>query len=45
MIKAIPKVNNEANNVPAIVDAPDDDSKTPDPANIWSRGDRLRATG
>ena len=43
MIKAIPKVNNEANNVPAIVDAPDDDSKTPDPANIWSRGDRLRA--
>ena len=42
MIKATPKVNNEAN-IPAIVDAPDDDSTTPDPANIWSRGDRLRA--
>ena len=43
MIKAIPKVNIEANIVPAIVDALDDDSKTPDPENIWSRGDRLRA--
>ena len=43
MIKATPKVNNEAN-IPAIVDAPDDDSTTPEPAKTWSRGDRLRAT-
>ena len=37
MIKATPKVNIEANIVPAIVDDPDDDSKTPDPTNIWSQ--------
>ena len=44
MMKATPKVNIEANTIPAIVDAPDDDdTKTSDPANIWSRGDRLRA--
>ena len=42
MIKATPKVNIEANIIPAIVDAPDDDSTTPDPTNTWSWGDRLR---
>ena len=42
MIKATPKVNNEAN-LPAVIDVPDDDSSTPEPANTWSRGNRLRA--
>ena len=42
MIKAIPRVNNEANIVPDIVDV-GHDSKTHDPANTCSRGDRLRA--
>ena len=45
MIKATPKVNIEANTIPAIVvdDPDDDDSNTSDPANIWSQGGRLRA--
>ena len=44
MIKSVPNVNNESNNIPGIID--DDDSgevpNTDVPAT-WSRGDRLRA--
>ena len=42
MIKATHKVDNEVN-IPVIVDVPDDDSSTPEPANTWSRGNRLCA--
>ena len=42
MIKATPKVSNEAN-LPAVIDMPDDDSSTPEPANTWTRGNRLHA--
>ena len=43
MIKSVPNVNNEANNIPDIVDDSGDDPKTDKPAKTWSRGDRLRA--
>ena len=43
MIKSVPNVNNEANNIPDIVDDSGDDPKTHKPANTWSRQDRLRA--
>ena len=43
MIKSVPNVNNEANNIPDIVDDSGEDPKTDEPANTWSRGDRLRA--
>ena len=45
MIKSVPNVNNEANNIPDIVDDSGDDPKTDKPANTWSRsrGDSLHA--
>ena len=43
MIKSVPNVNNEANNIPDIVDDSGDDPKTDKPANNWSQGNRLRA--
>ena len=42
MIKSVPNVNNEANNIPDIVDDSGEDPNTDEPAT-WSRGDRLRA--
>ena len=43
MIKSVPNVNNEANNIPDIIDDSGEDPNTDEPANTWSRGDRLRA--
>ena len=44
MIKSVPNINNESNNIPVIIDDDDsgEDPITDEPA-AWSRGDRLRA--
>ena len=42
MIKSVPNFNNEANNIPDIIDDSGEDPNTDEPAT-WSRGDRQRA--